>query len=175
MKLIVKVMILVVAVTVVGYEVNTKLKNASYGIAESTPLGTFEQLDTYLTETIGLIKSEVSTAPARDVSATARMFSFANRENEYDRITLLLDRSDTLVGIVGLYWVDDFGTRSPAMLFAQSYWRRLGGAREPEFTGVVRGNATYSDASFQAERVSGAWKVLDVEGQREVIIHLRPR
>jgi hypothetical protein len=32
-----------------------------------------------------------------------------------------------------------------------------------------------SDASFQAERVSGAWKVLDVEGQREVIIHLRPR
>jgi hypothetical protein len=74
---------------------------------------------------------------------------------------------------------DHFPSVERAMTIAYRTRRLVAFAPQlpPRTTRRIRGSSgpTYSDASFQAERVSGAWKVLDVEGQREVIIHLRPR
>ena len=174
MKPIVKVALL--AATVGGaYLGYTKIQNAPYGIGTAAPIGAFESLDTYLTEDIGLIKSETSNLPVRDIRPTPRMYRYTNRENEYESVTLLLDDSHALQGIVGVYWLGDFGSRSPVMLFSQSYWRRLGGVREPEFTETREGRYTISDAHFQADRVAGTWKEWAEEGQRQVTIHLRGR
>lgn len=104
------------------------------------PIGTFESLDTYLTED-----------------------------------TLLLDGANALQGIVGVYWLTDFGSRSPVMLFSQSYRRRMGGVCEPEFAETRLGRYTMSDARFQTERVESTWKEVAGEGQRQVKIHLQGR
>ena len=96
-----------------GYFGYAKLQNARYGLNPAVPLGTFEKLDTYLADDIGLIKSEASSLPVRDIRTTPRMFRYTNRENEYESVTLLLDGGGTLRGIVGVYWLGDFGSRSP--------------------------------------------------------------
>ena len=62
MKAVVKV-VLFAAVAGGGYVGYTKLQNAPYGINPAVPLGTFEKLDTYLTDDIGLVKSEASSFP----------------------------------------------------------------------------------------------------------------
>ncbi len=174
MKAVVKV-VLFAAVAGGGYFGYTKLQNAPYGINPAEPVGTFEKLDTYLTDDIGLIKSEASNLPVRDIRTTPRMFTYTNRENEYESVTLLLDGADTLQGIVGVYWLGDFGSRSPVMLFAQSYWRRMGGARDPEFTETRQGRYTISEAVLGTDRVEGNWKEWAEEGQTQVTIHLQPR
>ena len=174
MKPIVKV-VLFAAVAGGGYFGYTKLQNSQYGISSAAPLGTFEELDTYLTDDIGLIKSEASNLPVRDIRTTPRMFRYTNRENEYESVTLLLDGANVLQAILGVYWLGDFGSRSPVLGFSRSYWRRMGGPGEPEFTETREGRFTISDAAFQTEHVSGTWKEWAEEGQRQVAIHLQPR
>lgn len=174
MKFIIKV-VLLAALALGGYYGYTMFANSLYGIGGAAPIGSFEALDTYLTEDVGLIKSEQSTLPVRDIATTPRMFRYTNRENEYESVTLMLDGANTLRGIVAVYWLGDFGSHSPVMLFAQSYWRRMGGAREPEFTETRRGRFTISDASFQTDGVSGTWKEWAEEGQRQITIHFQPR
>ena len=101
------------------------------------------------------------------------MYRYTNRENEYEYVTLLLDRDETLQGALATYWLGDFGSRSPVMLFGQAHWRQLGGEREPEVEEIDRTrNTTTTEATLPAGAAQGWWRVWAEEGQREVRIYL---
>ncbi len=155
-----------------GYLGYTRMSSARYGISEDAPLGTFEKLDAHLTE-LGLVKADFRGVPDRNVPASQLMYRYTNRENEYEYVTLLLDRDETLQGTLATYWLGDFGSRSPVMLFGQAHWRQLGGERDPEFEEIDRTrNTTTTEATLPPEGAQGWWRVWADEGQREVRIYV---
>ena len=173
MKALIKLAVLAVLVGG-GYFGFKILDDKKWGIEGAAPLGSFEVLDLHLTEDIGLDKSESPRLPVRDIASTERMYRYTNPENQYESVTLLLDGANNVRGIVGVYWLGDYGSRSPVMLFSQSYWRKMGGAREPELTETRSGSITVAEARFETESVAGAWKEWIEQGQKQVTIHLQP-
>lgn len=161
----------VLVIVGVGYLAYMRLGNA-FAISATAPVGTYAELDAHLSG-LGLIKSAFTGTPDREVRASPLMYRYTNRENEYEYVTLLLDREEQVDGVLATYWLGDFGSRSPVMLFGQAHWRRLGGEREPEFEEIDRTrNTTTTEATLPAGDAGGWWRVWAEEGQSEVRIYL---
>lgn len=175
MKHEIRLVIFLLIIAGAGYLGFKAMSNATYGIGGETPLGSFEKLDPYFTEDLRLMKSEERASPERDIRATAEMLKYTNVENQYESIVLYLDGERTIRTIVATWWMGDFGSHSPIFRFAPAYWRRMGGARNPEFTETREGRFTTSVAEFETESVRGRWQIIAEEGQRQekIFLHVK--
>lgn len=188
-----KLMTLVAVLAVLGaggYFGFVQVSKIQYGTSSEDPLGSFEKLDIRLTDEARLTKAQVSRLGIRNISETAEMYEYVNPENEYERIVLLLDPDKRVSGMVGSYYLTDFGSRSPVASFARGHWRRSGGAKEPEFSPPVStpvptgmsgpfpktlGNIKISEAKFTTDRVEGTWTRSEWESQYSETIYLRTK
>ncbi len=118
MKLLIKLAVLA-GLAGAGYLGWDMLRGSQFGVSGANPLGTFEKIDPYMAETVGLLKEKISKLHVPEVTPTASMYEYTNPRNEYESIIVLLDGDQTIQGIVGTYYQGDMGSRSPVKLLVQ--------------------------------------------------------
>ena len=172
MRLLIK-LALVAGFAGAGYLGWGMLRGSQFGMSGAHPLGTFEKMDTYIAQDVGLLKEKISRVYVPDIRPTAAMYEYTNPRNKYESIILLLDEDHTVQGVIGTYYQGDTGSRSPVKLFVQGLWRLTGGAREPVFTEIEVGRYTVRSADFVKRGVRGGWEIYEEEGQKSERIYLR--
>jgi hypothetical protein len=151
--------VVVIVVGGMGFFVYRALDLGRYGIAGSTPIGTYEKLDAHLQGEIGLRKKPLERLNNKNITPAAQMFRYGDPNNEYEYIVLLLDGQNNLQGMAGWYMTPgDQPTRSRIRLFMRNHWGRCGGAKEPQFSEIKQRAMIFRLAQFTDGPVTGEWQ-----------------